>query len=170
MIMQMRRLVPALLLALIACNAPTAIPHVTEIPAGAVDVAWSDAGAVRVAHEYYSGLRQSRATVISNDADWRAIWSSLTANYGTPPSAPAIDFDRYEVIVAALGERSSGGYDMTISRIATTSDYLYVELTSTRPGPRCFTTAALTQPVDIVRIPRQHPPVMFVEKMVERDC
>jgi len=170
MIMQMRRLVPALLLALIACNAPTAIPHVTEIPAGAVDVAWSDAGAVRVAHEYYSGLRQSRATVISNDADWRAIWSSLTANYGTPPSAPAIDFDRYEVIVAALGERNSGGYDITISRIAMTNDYLYVELTALRPGPRCGTTAALTQPVDMVRIPRSHPPVIFVEKPLVNDC
>ena len=99
-----------------------------------------------------------------------AIPCTYTANLGSPPPAPAIDFARYEVILAALGERSSGGYDMRISRLAMSSDFLYVELTSTRPGPRCFVTAALTQRVDMVRIPRQHPPVMFIEKSVEQDC
>ena len=167
---KMRRLVPVLLAALIGCsNTPTGI-RLNEIPAGAVNVAWNDAGAVRVSHAYYSGIRQSVQTVISNDGDWRAIWATYTANQGTPPAAPAIDFSRHEVLVAALGERSSGGYDITVSRIATAGDYLYVELTSTRPGSRCGVTAALTQPVDMVRIPRQHPPVMFVEKMAQHDC
>ena len=170
MITQMRLLVPALVAALAACNAPAAITPVTDIPSGAVNVDWNDAGAVRVAHAYYSGFRQAARTVVDNDAEWRTIWSTYTANVGTPPQAPAIDFARYEVIVAALGERNSGGYDMTISRIATSRDYLYVELISLRPGPRCGTTAALTQPVDMVRIPRRHPPVMFVEKSAETSC
>ena len=170
MITRMRRLVPALFAVLTACNAPTVGAHLTEIPAGAIHVDWNDGGAVRIAHDYYTGIRQTLVTVIEKDADWRAIWSTYNANRGDPPPAPAIDFTRYEVIVAALGERTSGGYDMTISRIATSSDYLYVELTSTSPGPRCGTTAALTQPVDMVRIPRQHPPVMFIEKRMQRDC
>jgi PrcB C-terminal len=170
MIRQMRRLVPALIAVLTACKAPAGITPVTEIPAGAVNIDWNDAGAVRLAHAYYSGLRQSARTVIDNDADWRTIWSMYTGNQGTPPAAPTIDFARYEVIVAALGERNTGGYDMRISRIAATNDYLYVELTSLRPGPRCLTTQALTQPVDIVRIPRQHPPVMFIEKSRESSC
>lgn len=169
MIMQMRRLVPAILAALIGCNAPTGIRS-SEIPAGAVDVAWNDAGALRVAHAYYSGIGSSAATVIGNDADWRAIWSKYTANQGNPPAPPAIDFSRYEVVVAALGERTSGGYDMTISRIASTNDYLYVELTARHPGPTCGVTAALTQPVDMVRIPREHRPVMFIEKAVQTNC
>src|SRR5689334_13721414 len=130
MIMQLRRLVPILLAALAACKAPSAITPVTDIPSSAVNVDWNDAGAVRVSHEYYSGLRQPARKVITNDADWRTTWSTYMANRGTPPAAPAIDFARYEVIVAALGERNSGGYDITISRIATASDYLYVELTS----------------------------------------
>lgn len=171
MIQQMRRLVPALLAALTACNSSTGnTPVITEIPVGAVNVDWNDAGALRVAHAYYSGFRQSARTVVDNDAEWRTVWSTYTANLGGPPPAPAIDFARYEVLVAALGERNSGGYDMTISRIASTNDYLYVELTLLRPGPRCGTTAALTQPVDMVRIPRQHPPVMFVEKPAQSDC
>lgn len=170
MIRRMRPLVPALLAALVACNAPSAITPLTDIPSGAVNVDWNDAGAVRIAHAYNSGFRESARTVIDNDADWRKIWSAYTANLGSPPPLPAVDFSHQEVLVAALGERNSGGYDMRISRIATSSDYLYVELTSTRPGPRCGTTAALTQPVDVVRIPRQHPPVMFIEKSAQIDC
>ena len=170
MFSQTRRLIPALLSAVAACNAPSGITPLSDIPSGAVNVEWNDAGAVRLAHAYNSGFRQSVRTVIDNDADWRSAWSMYTAGLGSPPPAPAVDFARYEVIVAALGERNSGGYDMRISRLAMSSDFLYVELTSTRPGPRCFVTAALTQPVDMVRIPRQHPPVMFIEKSVEQDC
>ena len=170
MIRHMRALVPALVVALAACQVPTGNPPVTEIPSSAVAVDWNDAGAVRVAHAYYSGFRQPLRTIVDNDAEWRATWATYTAGLSPAPPAPAIDFARYDVIVAALGERNSGGYDMTISRIARTSDYLYVELSSRRPGPRCLTTAALTQPVDLVRIPRLHPPVMFIEKSVQNDC
>jgi hypothetical protein len=171
MIKGVRRVVPALLVALTACTAPAANrPVVTEIPSGAVDVAWSDAGAVRLAHAYNSGFGSAVRTIVGDAATWQVAWTTYTKAMGSPPPAPAVDFDRYEVIVAALGQRNTGGYDITVSRIASTNDYLYVELTSLRPGPRCFTTQALTQPVDMVRIPRQHPPVVFVEKSVQSDC
>ena len=170
MVRQMHRLVPALLAALAACKAPSGITPLTEIPAGAVNIDWNDAGAVRVAHAYFSGFKAPVRTVVDNDADWRRIWSMYTANVGSPPPVPAIDVSRYEVLVAALGERNSGGYDIAISRIASSNDFLYAEITSTRPGPRCGTIAALTQPVDLVRIPRQHPPVMFIEKSAETSC
>ena len=166
----MRLFVPVLLATFAACRAPAGNSPVTEIPAGAINVAWSDAGAVRIAHSYYSGFRRSVRTVVGNDADWQAMWRTYTANIGGPPPAPAVDFTRDEVLVAALGERNSGGYDISISRIASTNDYLYVEVISTRPGTACGTTAALTQPVDIVRIPRAHPPVVFIEQSVQRDC
>ena len=169
MIRQMYRLAPILLAACAACGSPTASVPAATIPSGAVDVAWNDAGAVRIAHSYYSGLRQPARTIVDNDAAWRTIWATYTANSGNPP-VPAVDFTRYDVIVAALGERMTGGYDITVSRIAATNEYLYVEVTSVSPGPRCFTTQALTQPVDMVRIPRQHPPVVFVEKQVKQDC
>lgn len=166
----MRLFVPLLLATLAGCAAPTGHTPVTEIPAGATTVAWNDAGAVRIAHSYSSGFRQPVRTMVDNDADWQAMWRRYTANIGDPPPAPAIDFTRYEVLVAALGERNSGGYDMSIGRIASTNDYLYVVLVSTRPGSRCLATAALTQPVDIVRVPRRHLPVMFIEQSVQDDC
>ena len=166
----MRLFVPVLLATLATCRAPMGNSPVTAIPAGAIDVAWNDAGAVRIAHSYNSGLRQSVRTVIGNDADWQAVWRMYAARLGGPPPAPAIDFTRYEVLVAALGERTSGGYDISISRIASTSDHLYVELVSTRPSSACGVTAALTEPVDIVRIPRAHAPVMFIEQSAQLAC
>jgi len=169
MIRQMRRFVPIVVAAVAGCNAPAGntLP-VTEIPAGAVNVAWNDAVAVRISHASYSGFRQAARTVIDNDADWRAAWATYSSGDGS--TRPAVDFTRYDVILAALGQRTTGGYGITVSRIAATSDYLYVEITSTSPGSRCITTQALTQPADIVRIPRQHPPVVFVEKSVVVEC
>ena len=164
------RLVPALLAALVACNAPSGVTPAADASSGAINVDWNDANVVHIAHAYNSGFRQPVRAVVDNDADWRATWSTFTANLGSPPPLPDVDFAREQVIVTALGERNSGGYDISISRIAATSDNLSVEVTSTRPGPRCGTTAALTQPVDMVRIPRQHPPVVFTEKSAQHDC
>ena len=166
----LRLFVPVLLATLATCRQPMGNSPVTETPAGAVNVAWNDAGAVRIAHSYNSGLRQSVRTVVGNDADWQAIWRMHAARLGGPPPAAAIDFTRYEVLVAALGERTSGGYDISIGRIASTSDHLYVELISTHPSLACGVTAALTQPVDMVRIPRAHPPVMFIEQSAQLEC
>jgi hypothetical protein len=170
MITQMRRLVPALVAGLTACSGPSAVTPATDVPSGATNVEWNDASTVHLAHAYNSGFRQPVRTIVDNDADWRATWSTFTANLGSPPPLPEVDFAREQVIVTALGERNSGGYDISISRNAATSDDLSVEVTSTRPGPRCGVTAALTQPVDMVRIPRQHPPVMFTEKSAQHDC
>lgn len=170
MITQMRRLVPALVAGLAACSGPSAVTPVADASSGAINVDWDNANVVHLAHAYNSGFRQPVRTLVDNDADWRATWSTFTANLGSPPPLPAVDFAREQVVVTALGERNSGGYDISISRIAATSDNLSVEVTSTRPGPRCGTTAALTQPVDMVRIPRQHPPVVFTEKSAQHDC
>ena len=170
MITQMRRLVPALVAVLAACSGPSGVTPVADASSGAINVDWNDANVVHLAHAYNSVFRQPVRALVENDADWRATWSTFTANLGSPPPLPAVDFAREQVIVTALGERNSGGYDISISRIALTSDNLSVEVTSTRPGPRCGVTAALTQPVDMVRIPRQHPPVVFTEKSAQIDC
>ncbi len=74
------------------------------------------------------------------------------------------------VVVAALGQRATGGYDVRVSRLATARDYLYVEITSTSPGPACGTTQAFSQPVDIVRVAKLHAPLVYVERALVRNC
>ena len=141
-----------------------------DFPAGAVDIGWSDAGAGHVAHGYYSGFTNPARLVIDNAADFRTAWTQAYTGMSPTVNPPAIDFSRWSVIVVASGTHNTGGYDIAVTRLARTADYLYVEVTSTSPGSRCGTTQALTQPFDIVRIPRPPGPAVFVERTVVHDC
>ena len=159
------------LLALVtACAAGNANAPSLTIPEGAVEVAWSDAGAAEVAHQYNSGFTQPARTLIDNQSKWAAAWATLNANSGPKPAVPAIDFNRYTVIVAALGRRNTGGYDIRVSRLATSGGYLYVEVTSTSPGNKCGTTQALTEPVHIIRVAKPHAPLVYIERASVTEC
>jgi hypothetical protein len=153
-----------------ACSGAGPLLPDLNIPVGAVDIGWNDAGAGHVAHGFYSGFTRPARVVIDNDADWRAAWATAYVGMSPTVNPPAIDFTRSSIILVALGTRATGGYDIAVTRLASTPDYLYVEVTSTSPGSRCGTTQALTQPFDIVRIPRQHPPLVFVEKSATEQC
>lgn len=170
MLNQIRGFVPALLVALLGCSNVSIGAPSLDIPVGAIDLGWGSTGAEHIAKGYYSGLGAAERTVIEDQSAWAAAWAKLSANTRPAPPAPMIDFARYSVILVALGERGTGGYSIEVTRLASTSDYLYAEVTSTSPGSRCGTTQALTQPYDIVRIPRAHPPVVFTERSVTNEC
>lgn len=153
-----------------ACSGGGPITPDLTIPVGAVDVGWSDAGAGHIAHGYYSGFIEPARLVIDNDTDWRAAWAKAYVGMAPAPNPPAIDFSQSSVILVALGGRTTGGYNISVTRLATSADFLYAEVTSSSPGSRCGTTQALTQPFDIVRIPRVGSAVVFVERAVVNEC
>jgi hypothetical protein len=165
-----RRSIIGALFATAACSGGGPLSPEPDFPAGAVDIGWSDAGAGHVAHGYDSGFTQPARLVIDNDADWRAAWTLAYTGMSPTVNPPAIDFSRWSVILVASGTRGTGGYDIAVTRLATTADYLYAEVTSTSPGAHCFTTQSLTHPFDIVRIPKPPGPVVFVERAVTHDC
>jgi len=45
-----------------------------------------------------------------------------------------------------------------------------VIVTATSPGNRCVTTQALTQPVEVIRLPQGLEPMAFQRQAVVRDC
>jgi hypothetical protein len=160
----------AALLVVAACNGSHPVVPDPRFPLGAVDVGWSDDAAGHVAHGYYSGFTAPARLVIDNDADWRAAWAQAYIGMTPTLAVPAIDFSRSSVIIVASGTHNTGGYDIRITRLATADDHLYAEVLSTSPGSGCITTQALTQPFDIVRIPKPTGTVVFVEHPVTHDC
>lgn len=120
---------------------------------------------------YNSGLREPQRTVVRDEAAWRALWSAIWRGTSPEPALPPIDFAREMVVVAALGERNTGGYGILIDSATTTSGGpLVVWIRSIRPGPGCMTTQALTQPVDAARLPRSEAAVEFREQPAVADC
>ena len=80
------------------------------------------------------------------------------------PALPDVDFAREMVVVAALGERRSGGYAIVLDSATGRGGTLVVHLRTRSPDARCAVTGALTQPVDAARLPRHDGPVEFRER------
>jgi hypothetical protein len=166
-----RRSLFAVLIGVVPACVVTVINDPTpDIPVGAVDLSWGASGALRIAQSSYSGYGEPARQLIEDGDTWSAAWAKYNAGVTPQPPLPAVDFTRYDVVLAAMGGRGTGGYSIAVTRVATATDYLYVEVTSTSPGSRCFVTESLTQPVDIVRIPKPHSPLMFVERSVTTNC
>lgn len=119
---------------------------------------------------YVSGLRQPERVVIRDDATWRAAWSALWPGAGPSSAPPNVDFSREMIVLAALGERSSGGYSILVDSATTGASGLTIWISTISPGVRCARVAAFTQPVDIARMTRSDAAVHFVDVPRVSEC
>ncbi|HVX41451.1 MAG TPA: protease complex subunit PrcB family protein [Gemmatimonadaceae bacterium] len=118
----------------------------------------------------YSGLADSLRTVVRDSAAWAKVWQRVQQPFFPRPATPHVDFAREMVIVAALGQRPSAGYDVVIEGAERGGNGLTVDLRVTSPAPGCPVEAALTQPVDLGRVPITDGPVRFRERQVVVPC
>ncbi len=118
---------------------------------------WRDVEVGRPAwftHRHSSGIDRPLSAAIRTERDWHRFWSELNARSGPWRPAPVIDFRQDMLLVAAMGQRPTGGFAIRIASVARAGLDLLVTAVRTSPGRRCDTTQALTQPVDIVIVPR----------------
>jgi len=108
-----------------------------------------------------SGLTVKQNYVILNNNDWQNFWQQLKANYLPIPAMPEIDFNQEMIIAVAMGQKSTGGYTITIKDINKSADALTVisQNTSANGG---ITTQALTQPYCVVKINKINKEVVFI--------
>lgn len=117
-----------------------------------------------------SGITTRRRMVIRQPSGWAALWDEAMAGRIPAPETPALDFDRFMVVVAAMGSRPTGGYAISIDDITLEGDRLVVSVLEVEPGPGCMTTQAFTAPWTAVRIPAADSPVTFQERHETAEC
>ncbi len=123
-----------------------------------------------IAYALYSGVTTAENLVIRDAAAWSALWSLIHANQDPVPPLPAVDFGQEMILAAALGSRSTGGYNVLLTQATEDSAGVHVQVVETSPGADCITTQALSQPVDLARAPRRDAPVRFSVSRQVRDC
>jgi hypothetical protein len=102
----------------------------------------------RIGRWVSSGIKGSRRLVIRDPATWAQFWSELGAGV-----RPEVDFRHDLVIAVASGERSTGGHDIEVRQVTKAGGQLRISIMETSPSTGCVTTAAQTQPVDVVMVP-----------------
>ena len=148
-------LIASLAVAAASCSSPTAPDTVIPV--------------VRLQTEAFSGFTEPTRTVIRDETAWREAWTTLWRFTSFSPSLPDVDFSRDMVVIVALGSQSSSGYSATIESATERGDALAIAVSGTSPGRGCVTLTVITNPVDVVRLPR-HSAVSFVERRQTRDC
>jgi hypothetical protein len=73
-------------------------------------------------------------------------------------------------VVVALGARPTGGYGIIIDGAYERDNRIEVIVQSQSPGKSCATTQAVTQPVDIVLLPKMDRPIDFRENEYVHEC
>lgn len=149
---------------------PTSPASLADLMPGSTPVPVTRLASAPYALTFSSGLTTTQRLVIRDAAAWSTVWSAIWSR-GTPvPPLPAVDFSREMIVVAALGQTSSGGYDIVIEEAALAGSELVVRVRSTSPAPACVRLAALTQPVDVARLPLHPGTVRFVESATVMEC
>jgi hypothetical protein len=147
-----------------ACGASSTVPS-EDVP---VSVTRLSAGPQSFA--YNSALSESRRSIVRDASGWREIWTAIWRNHSPEPTLPSIDFAREMIVVAAMGTRPTGGFSVLIDSAFEGPSGITIHIRSISPGPGCAVTLAVTQPVDIARLPRRTGAVTFIEKQETLDC
>lgn len=109
-----------------------------------------------------SGFAREQRLDLHSGQQWKLQWRRMANNSSTKYVTPAIDFHREMVLIAAMGARPSGGYRVVIDRVIDRPRDIQVIVKHLSPGPNCGAIAAVTYPVDVVRIPSSDKPVNWV--------
>jgi hypothetical protein len=96
-----------------------------------------------------SGVEKQREVVIRTAAEWKALW----VEHSPDEPMPAIDFSKSVVAGVFLGQRSTGGYGVTISSVDRQGKGVVVRWREQKPDPSAMVvTQVVTFPFVLVRI------------------
>jgi hypothetical protein len=153
------------------CNGPPTNLRADRVPAEAVALAVHHVLEGNIfSFRYYSGFTEKERLVIRDADQWSRAWARITVGLSPRQPTPSVDFAREMIVLVAMGQRLTGGYAIAVEGVYDAGGRLYVEVRELSPGGSCGTTQALTQPIDVVRVPRRDGAVVFVERAETIDC
>jgi hypothetical protein len=171
----MRRLISAIALLVTAgCATPTGStdgpPLSNQTPDGQGPITITRLRAEPYSFAYNSGIADSTRLTVRTQAEWQQVWTSIWRSTSPVTPPPPMNFGREVVVVAALGQRYSGGYSIYVDSAYQRAGHVEVVIRKVSPGTGCATTAALTEPVDVAVIPVTGQPLEFRERATVHTC
>lgn len=78
-----------------------------------------------------------------------------------------VDFSTQQVLASSAGEKPTGGYNISVTKIEDTGDSVVVTVVQSIPGPGCINTEGKTHPFEFVLVPSRKPIQIFERQKVE---
>lgn len=108
--------------------------------------------AFRVLAEGDAATLDARKNFAARDEEsFERIWQLAYGEDGE--TMPEIDFDTEYVVGVFAGEKPTGGYAITVTKVIDQGDMRTINATITVPGPGCITGQVLTSPFVFITVP-----------------
>jgi hypothetical protein len=116
------------------------------------------AALARVAKGDMSGVQTMRQVIVRTPTEWQKLWKE----HSPDEKMPAVDFNAHMVVGIFLGSKPSSGYQVEILNVRPEGNEVVVEYTQKQPGRGMMSAQMLTEPFDLVAVPKHAGPVRFV--------
>ena len=105
------------------------------------------------------GLSAPARTVVRDPVIWADLWARANAHIAPVPKAPAVDFTKEMVALAALGERRTAGFSVEIVGARKEGGRLVLLVAEREPAKDAVVAAATTAPWHAVVLAKGDLPV-----------
>lgn len=96
--------------------------------------------------------------IITNQSELNQLYES----YLQYESLPVVDFTRYQLIAVFMGQKGSAGYSIQVTKVIEEQSVISVNVLQTSPASSCSTASVITNPYNIVMIPKSDKKVSFM--------
>ncbi|PQJ22573.1 protease complex subunit PrcB family protein [Nonlabens xylanidelens] len=100
---------------------------------------------ITILKESITNITEESAYVIDNEKELVALYEQLNETRSPHLELPVIDFKKQSVIVAAMGQKSTGGFSFTKVKVNKSEVVKYIIYTQS-PAPQDMVTMGMTTP------------------------
>ena len=129
-----------------------------------VSLAQTPVSFTTVGKGFYSGVREPLQVIIREQEEWATLWSRHASGRRPAPSPPLIDFSAEMVVGLFLGQKSTGGYSVEITRAEVDGSNLRFYYRESKPSPGAIVPQVLSQPYHLVRLSKSEGVPVFVKE------
>lgn len=118
----------------------------------------------------YCSISGKKEVLIKNNDDYQKLMNEVYSNLDQMPRIPEVDFSKNSVVAVFMGTKNTGGYLVNVDKVIKRTSALTVSIYETSPGANCQETQMLSQPYEIVKIPKTDQKVKYIYKQRTKDC
>lgn len=111
--------------------------------------------------ESHCNIEETQYSHIESKEVLESVFSKINSTREPGLSIPEIDFSESSVLFLAMGQRTTGGYTISVDRIVTEDNNWVVFVKKKGPGPTDFVTDVITTPYILVSIPKTTASIVF---------
>lgn len=116
----------------------------------------------------HSELEEAVRTVIRDRQAWERFLEDAVGPDARDVETPG--FGDRMVVVAAMGRRPTGGFQLRITGVYSRNDSILVGVQHLLPGRNCIVTQAVTSPFEALSVPAREGPVRFIVEERTLSC